>query len=65
VRVVWGATMFHNRASQKVMEKVGMTVSRTLPTPEDMLAVEDSELGGFQYEIPREQWAARRQDGSR
>jgi RimJ/RimL family protein N-acetyltransferase len=65
VRMVWGATMFHNRASQKVMEKVGMTVSRTLPTPEDMLAVEDSELGGFQYEITREQWAARRQDGSR
>ena len=28
VRVVWGETMALNRASQKVMEKVGMTVTR-------------------------------------
>jgi RimJ/RimL family protein N-acetyltransferase len=61
VRVVWGATMALNRASQHVMEKVGMTVAQTLATPEDMLAVEGSELGGFRYEITKEEWA-RRQD---
>lgn len=60
VRVVWGATMFLNRASQKVMEKVGMTVTQTLDTPDDMLGVESSELGGFRYEITREQREARR-----
>ena len=65
VQVVWGATMFLNRASQKVMEKVEMTVTETLPTPDDMLAVEGSELGGFRYEITREQWDTRRQVGSR
>ena len=65
VRVVWGATMSRNLASQKVMEKVDMTVTETLATPEDMLGVEGSELGGFRYEITQEQWAARGQDGSR
>ena len=64
VRVVWGATMSRNLASQKVMEKVAMTVTETLATPEDMLGVEGSELGGFRYEITQEQWA-RAQDGSR
>jgi RimJ/RimL family protein N-acetyltransferase len=59
VRVVWGATMFLNRASQNVMEKVDMTVTQTLETPEDMLAVEGSELGGFRYEITQEQWSSR------
>ncbi|NEC93267.1 GNAT family N-acetyltransferase, partial [Streptomyces sp. SID12501] len=38
VRTVWGATMALNRASQRVMEKVGMTVVETLETPEDMAA---------------------------
>lgn len=56
VRVVWGATMALNRASQNVMEKVGMAVTQTLATPEDMLAVEGAELGGYRYEITREQW---------
>jgi len=56
VRVVWGATMCVNRPSQNVMEKVAMTVSQTLDTPEDMLAVEGSELGGLRYEITKEQW---------
>lgn len=59
VRVVWGATMSLNRASQHVMEKVGMTVTQTLPTPEDMLAVEGAELGGYQYEITKDQWEQR------
>ncbi|KQY23600.1 GCN5 family acetyltransferase [Cellulomonas sp. Root485] len=64
VQVVWGATMSLNRASQKVMEKVDMTVTETLATPDDMLAVEGSELGGFRYEITKEQWEGR-QVGSR
>lgn len=58
VRVVWGATMALNRASQHVMEKVGMTVTQALTTPEDMLAVEGAELGGYRYEITKEQWDA-------
>ncbi|WP_456787792.1 hypothetical protein [Cellulomonas sp. P5_C5] len=41
-----------------------MTVTETLPTPEDMLGVEDSELGGFRYEITQERWASG-QDASR
>lgn len=61
VRVVWGATMYLNRASQKVMEKVDMTVAEALETPEDMLAVEGSELGGFRYEITRDRWVQREQ----
>lgn len=56
VRLVWGATMAMNLPSQKVMEKVGMTFAKTIPTPNDMLMVERSELGGMQYEIAKEQW---------
>ncbi|PJI86593.1 GNAT family N-acetyltransferase [Luteimicrobium subarcticum] len=56
VRLVWGETMALNHASQHVMEKVGMVVTQTVETPEDMLAVEGAELGGFRYEITREQW---------
>lgn len=59
VRVVWGATMALNRPSQHVMEKVGMAVAEKLETPDDMLAVEGAELGGFRYEITREQWEQR------
>lgn len=59
VRVVWGATMALNHASQRVMEKVGMTVTEALPTPEDMLAVEGADLGGYRYAITREQWERR------
>ncbi|MBT0993800.1 GNAT family N-acetyltransferase [Cellulomonas sp. DKR-3] len=56
VRTVWGATMALNRASQHVMEKVGMTVTHHLETPEDMLGAEGAELGGYRYAITREQW---------
>lgn len=56
--MVWGATMALNRASQHVMEKVGMTVTQALTTPDDMLAVEGADLGGYRYEITREQWNA-------
>ncbi|MGV8973086.1 MAG: GNAT family N-acetyltransferase [Rhodoglobus sp.] len=59
VRVVWGETMALNRASQHVMEKVGMTVTQAVATPEFMLAVEGAELGGYRYEITKEQWERR------
>ena len=59
VRVVWGETMALNRPSQRVMEKVGMAVTEALETPEDMLAVEGAELGGYRYEITKEQWERR------
>ena len=62
VRLVWGATMSRNLPSQHVMEKVGMKVARTLATPDDMLMVEDSELGGLQYEITKAQWEQLRAD---
>jgi len=55
VRLVWGATMFVNLPSRKVMEKVGMTLVEVIPTPEDMMSVEGSELGGLQYQIVKEQ----------
>ena len=59
VRVVFGDTMALNRASQHVMEKIGMAVTQTLETPDDMLAVEGAELGGYRYEITKEQWDRR------
>ena len=59
VRTVWGETMALNVSSQRVMEKVGMSVVESIPTPEDMLGVEGSERGGFRFEITREQWARR------
>lgn len=57
VRLVWGATMALNLASQRVMEKVGMTVAQEIPTPDGMRMVEGAELGGFLYRITREQWS--------
>ena len=33
-----------------------MTLAEVIPTPEDMMAVEGSELGGLQYQIVKEQW---------
>ena len=56
VRLVWGATMTVNRASRSVMEKVGMTVAESIPTPDDMLMVEGAELGGVVCTITKEQW---------
>ena len=59
VSTVWGETMAVNVASQKVMEKVGMSVVESLPTPDDMQGVEGAERGGFRFEITREQWERR------
>lgn len=59
LRVVWGETMAVNVASQKVMEKVGMSVVEEIPTPQSMQAVEGAERGGFRFEITKEQWDRR------
>ena len=60
VRLVWGETMSVNLASRQVMEKVGMTLADTLPTPDDMQMIEGAELGGVRYEISKEQWESHR-----
>jgi len=60
LRVVWGETMAVNLASQKVMEKVGMSVVEEIPTPDEMQGVEGAERGGFRFEITKEQWDRRR-----
>ena len=57
VREVWGATMCVNVPSQKVMEKIGMTVAEKIPTPDYMLMVEGADQGGLLYEITSEQWS--------
>jgi RimJ/RimL family protein N-acetyltransferase len=62
LRRVWGETMAVNRGSRAVMEKVGMTLAGTLPTPASMAAVEGAEHGGVRYEITRAQWLRRRPD---
>ena len=59
VNTVWGETMASNVSSQSVMEKVGMSVFQSLPTPDDMQGVEGAERGGFRFEITREQWERR------
>jgi RimJ/RimL family protein N-acetyltransferase len=56
VRMVWAATMAVNRGSRNVMEKLGMRLADTIPTPPDMEMVEGSEHGGVRYEIVKEQW---------
>ncbi|MEV7565406.1 GNAT family N-acetyltransferase [Streptomyces tanashiensis] len=56
IRTVWAATMVVNRGSRNVMEKLGMTLADTIPTPPDMMMVEGSERGGVRYEITGEQW---------
>jgi RimJ/RimL family protein N-acetyltransferase len=59
IRMVWAETMTVNRPSRNVMEKLGMTLAETIPTPDDMMAVEGSEHGGVRYEITKEQWERR------
>ena len=58
VRLVWAATMTANVASQKVVEKIGMTLAEKIPTPPDMQMCEGAERGGFRYQIDREGWKA-------
>jgi RimJ/RimL family protein N-acetyltransferase len=60
VCLVWAETMSVNHGSRGVMEKVGMKLAHTIPTPPDMLMVEGSEQGGVRYEIASEQWDQQR-----
>ncbi len=53
VRRVWAATMTVNVASQRVMEKIGMTLAEKIPTPPDMQTCEGAERGGWRYQIDR------------
>ncbi|MCD0485871.1 GNAT family N-acetyltransferase [Streptacidiphilus sp. ASG 303] len=55
VRMVWAETMAVNRGSRKVVEKLGMRLVETLPTPPDMERLEGAEHGGVRYEITMEQ----------
>jgi RimJ/RimL family protein N-acetyltransferase len=52
---VWGETMYVNRASRRVMEKIGMrhvlTFHVDFPDP-----LPGTELGEVRYEITHEQW---------
>ncbi|MEV5612811.1 GNAT family N-acetyltransferase [Streptomyces sp. NPDC052225] len=59
IRMVWAETMTVNRPSRKVMEKLGMTLAQSIPTPDDMMTVEGSEYGGVRYEITKDQWERR------
>jgi len=59
VRLVWAETMSVNHDSRKVMEKLKMTLTDTIPTPPDMQMVGGSEHGGVRYEIAKEQWEQR------
>ncbi|MFD6419360.1 GNAT family N-acetyltransferase [Streptomyces sp. NPDC060194] len=59
IRTVWAETMTVNRPSRNVMEKLGMTLTKDIPTPDDMTAVEGSEHGGVRYEITKERWELR------
>ncbi|WP_194895516.1 GNAT family N-acetyltransferase [Catenulispora pinisilvae] len=57
VRLVWADTMFVNRGSRNVMEKLGMThVDTFFP---ELEPIEGSEHGEVRYELTAEQWARR------
>ena len=56
VGTVWAETMAVNLPSQRVLAKCGMSVVRSIPTPDDMQGVEGAERGGLRFEITREQW---------
>jgi RimJ/RimL family protein N-acetyltransferase len=51
--------MFVNHGSRNIMDKLGMTLAATIPTPSDMEMIEGSEHGGVRYEITKEQWEQR------
>ena len=56
LRLVWAETMSVNRGSRNVMQKLAMTLVKTVPTPPDMEMVEGSAHGGVRYQITKEQW---------
>ncbi len=59
VRLIWAETAVMNRRSRNVMEKLGMTYRRNIPTPPDMAMIDGAEHGGVEYEITKEQWDQR------
>ena len=60
VRSVWAETMWGNRGSQRVVEKVGTTFAAALPSPPtDVVVVEGSKHGGVRYQVTQEQWEQR------
>ncbi|WP_107655896.1 GNAT family N-acetyltransferase [Nocardia suismassiliense] len=54
VRMVWAETMFVNRGSRHVMEKLGMTHVKTYHP--ELPMIEGSEHGEVRYEITRAEW---------
>lgn len=56
VRRVWADTMAVNQGSRRIMEKLGMTLVRSFPTPAEIGVIEGAEHGGVVYEITRERW---------
>ncbi|MEY9909452.1 RimJ/RimL family protein N-acetyltransferase [Catenulispora sp. MAP12-49] len=55
VHLVWAETMFVNRGSRNVMEKLGMThVNTYFP---ELEPIEGSELGEVRYELTAREWA--------
>lgn len=59
LRLIWAETAAVNRRSRNVMEKLGMTYRRAIPTPRDMAMIDGAEHGGVEYEITKEQWDQR------
>jgi RimJ/RimL family protein N-acetyltransferase len=57
VRLIWAETMFVNRGSRNVMEKLGMThVDTHFP---ELEPIEGSEHGEVRYELTAQEWARR------
>ncbi|MGC4895375.1 GNAT family N-acetyltransferase [Micromonospora sp. DT31] len=56
VRTVWAETMAVNHGSRHVMEKLGMTLVATTPTPSDIGVIEGAEHGAVRYEITKDEW---------
>ena len=64
LRLVFADTMFVNRGSRNVMEKLGMTHVKTYfpgeaEYPEDMASIDGAEQGGVRYEITAAEWTGR------
>jgi RimJ/RimL family protein N-acetyltransferase len=60
VHLVWADTMFVNRGSRNVMEKLGMThVDTYFP---ELEPIEGSEHGEVRYELTVEQWTRKQSD---
>ncbi len=59
LHAVWAETMAVNLASQRVLEKIGMSVLAPIPTPDTMQGVVGADRGGFRFEITKEQWDRR------